>query len=101
MERIYSHIVDGANKPVVMAFPGPDGHGKTELALKLDDLLFAKHILVDAAQLKNRSDLLGPSMGYHGSGKGPVLNNFIAENNGKRAIVFLDEFDKTTQEIRK
>lgn len=28
------------------------------------------------------------------------MNNFLAEHTGKRSIVFLDEFEKTTDEVR-
>lgn len=30
-----------------------------------------------------------------------MLNNVFAEQSGKRAVVFLDEFDKTTPDVHK
>ncbi|KAF2806916.1 uncharacterized protein BDZ99DRAFT_465668 [Mytilinidion resinicola] len=45
-------------------------------------------------------DLFGTRNGYIGSEGGSSLNNFLASNSGQRSVVFLDEFDKTAQEVR-
>lgn len=100
MTRLFSHIADRNENPLVMAFAGASGHGKTELAIQMGNLLSVKHIVIDCAQLRDRMDLLGASHGYFRNDEGSELNNFIAENNGKRAVVFLDEFDKTEQVVR-
>jgi ATP-dependent Clp protease ATP-binding subunit ClpA len=45
-------------------------------------------------------DLLGASNGYTRSDEGSQLNNFLGDHSGKRAVIFLDEFDKTEREVR-
>jgi ATP-dependent Clp protease ATP-binding subunit ClpA len=82
---------------LVIAFSGPSGHRKTELAPQMGDLLSTKHMLIDTAHMRDRMDLLGASNGYHRSDEGSELNS--AENSGKIAVVFLDEFDKTTKKF--
>jgi ATP-dependent Clp protease ATP-binding subunit ClpB len=79
-----------------MAFSGPSGHGKTELAIQLGDLLSVKHKIIDWTHLHYANDLLGGASSYQGALEGSVLNNFIADNDGKRAVVFFDGFAETT-----
>jgi hypothetical protein len=102
MNRVYSHIGNQnyKKKPLVLAFVGASGHGKTEMAKQLGDLLSAKHTVIDCAQINDRMDFLGASNGYHRSDQGSPLNNFLGDNSGKRAVVFLDEFDKTEKKVR-
>jgi hypothetical protein len=100
MERVYSHVSLDDQTPLVMAFSGASGHGKTELATAMGDLLSVKSTIIDMASCRNVWGLLGPTAGFSGSPEGSKLNNFLAANNGKRSVVFLDEFDKTEQGVR-
>jgi hypothetical protein len=100
MDRVYSHISLDNRVPLVMAFSGASGHGKTELATAMGDLLCVKSTIIDMASCRNIWALFGSIAGYVGREDGTKLNNFLAENSGKRSVVFLDEFDKTEQELR-
>lgn len=100
MTRVFNQIANQKKKPLVIAFSGPSSHGKTEMAIQIGDMLSAKHTTIDCAQLEHWMDLLGSTSGYNRSKEGSEMNNFIAENSGERAVVFLDEFDKTEEEIR-
>ncbi|KAI0570487.1 clpA ATP-binding subunit of Clp protease and DnaK/DnaJ chaperone [Pyrenophora tritici-repentis] len=100
MKRVHSHVSLGSKAPLVMAFAGPSGHGKTELAKAMGDLLSVKHTIIDMAGCHDVFDLFGSPAGYHRSLDGSKLNNFLAANSGKRSVVFLDEFDKSNQSIR-
>ena len=86
--------------PLVMAFAGPPGHGKTELARQMGGLLSAEMIVIDCTEMQHETDLFGPKSSYYGSAVGSPLNNHLANEHGKRTVVFLDEFDKTTEEVR-
>jgi hypothetical protein len=55
---------------------------------------------VDCTELKYETDLFGPKRPYFGYDTGSPLNNFLSRMSGKRCIVFLDEFEKTTAEVR-
>jgi ATP-dependent Clp protease ATP-binding subunit ClpA len=55
---------------------------------------------VDCTEMKHETDLLGPKRPYIGHEKGSPLNNFLSRMKNKRCIVFLDEFEKTTKEVR-
>jgi ATP-dependent Clp protease ATP-binding subunit ClpA len=50
-------------------------------------------------EVKYETDLFGPRAPYKGHETGSPLNNFLAQNSGKRAIVMLDELEKSTQEV--
>jgi ATP-dependent Clp protease ATP-binding subunit ClpB len=100
MSNVYSYIAIGESKPMVMAFAGPSGHGKTELARALGDLLSVQTTVVDCASVTTVWGLFGPTAGWIGYENGSQLNNFLADNDSQRSVVFLDEFDKTEQKIR-
>jgi ATP-dependent Clp protease ATP-binding subunit ClpA len=55
---------------------------------------------VDCTEMKHETDLFGPKWPYIGHEKGSPLNNFLSRMNKKWCIVFLDEFEKTTAEVR-
>jgi ATP-dependent Clp protease ATP-binding subunit ClpA len=55
--------------------------------------------IVDCTTFSTEKELFGPRAPYVGSERGSPLNNFLARKDGERAIVFLDEFEKTTSEI--
>ena len=115
-ERIVTNLVIQSRKPMVLVFAGissltfsrscahlptlgPSGHGKTELARKLEYLLSLQMQIIDCTTFSSESGLFGPRMGIVGNEKGSTLNNFLASNHGKRAIVFMDEFEKTSHSV--
>ena len=100
IETVFSHITNHNPRPLVMVFAGPSGHGKTELAEQLGDILSIKHEKFACEKLQNSIDLLGGTNSWQRSQDGSEFNNFVADNDGKRAVVIMDEFDKTTEEVR-
>jgi hypothetical protein len=54
---------------------------------------------IDMTEMDHERDLWGPKAPWIGSGEGSPLNNFLARTTGKRAIVLLDEFEKTSEEV--
>ncbi|KAF2766666.1 P-loop containing nucleoside triphosphate hydrolase protein, partial [Teratosphaeria nubilosa] len=100
VETVTSHIGMNIKRPLVMAFAGLSGHGKTELATKMGSLLGLTTTVVDCAQMGSDFGLFGPRQGYHGNDRGSQLNNHLAEFDGQKSVVFMDEFDKTNQEVR-
>lgn len=101
LQRISSRLLFNSTKPLVLFFTGLSGHGKTELARLMGGLLSLELIVVDCTMMKYDTDLFGPWYPYRGSEVGTQLNNHLAEWDGKRTVVFLDEFDKTTDDVRK
>ncbi|MCJ1360027.1 MAG: hypothetical protein MMC33_010030 [Icmadophila ericetorum] len=99
MQKLLSHMMIPGKKPLVLVFAGPSGHGKTELARHLGHLLSLELEVVDCTIVNRESELFGPRHPYVGADRGSPLNNFLARNAGKRCIVFLDEFEKTTTSI--
>jgi dynein-related subfamily AAA family protein len=101
LQEFLSHLVSPNKKPLVLVFAGPSGHGKTELARRLGHLLSLELEVVDCTIFNREMELFGPRNPYVGAEKGSPLNNFLASHDGKRCIVFLDEFEKTTSDIHK
>jgi hypothetical protein len=54
---------------------------------------------VDMAGMRNEIDIFGAKMPFKGYESGSPLNNFLAHRSGQRAIVFLDEFERSTLEV--
>lgn len=100
MQRITSRLLFNSTKPLVLFFTGLSGHGKTELARRMGGLLSLELIIIDFTMMKHDTDIFGTWHPYIGSQAGIQLNNHLAEMDGKRTVVFLDEFDKTTEEVR-
>lgn len=67
MKNFYSHISLENQSPLVMAFAGPSGHGKTELARAMGDLLSVKIIVIDMAACRDVLGLFGLTAGYYRS----------------------------------
>jgi ATP-dependent Clp protease ATP-binding subunit ClpA len=84
MKGVYSHVSLGNRTPLVIAFAGPSGHGKTELATAMGKLLSVKAVSIDMAGCHDLWGLFGSTSGYHRSDEGSKFNNFIAANSGKR-----------------
>lgn len=101
INHITSHYLTGSQRPLVLLFAGPSGHGKTELACRMGALLSLDIHHVDCTAMKHETDIFGPKYPYRGYDIGSPLNNFLDEHTGGRSVVFLDEFDKTTDEVRK
>lgn len=101
LDKLLSHLTVPSKKPLVLVFAGPSGHGKTELARRLGNLLSLELEVVDCTIFNREIELFGPRQPYVGWDKGSRLNNFLASNHEKRCIVFLDEFEKTNSDIHK
>ncbi|KAK3996254.1 P-loop containing nucleoside triphosphate hydrolase protein [Cladorrhinum sp. PSN332] len=100
VEKFINHLAMPSKGPLVLLFAGPSGHGKTELARKLGELLTLDLHNVDCTGLSYETDLFGPRAPYRGSEAGSGTNNFLAAHDGSRSIIFLDEFEKTNQGVR-
>lgn len=88
---VISHLCMKSSPPLVIAFVGSPGHGKTQLALQMGELLSADIIVINCTEIRYATELLGPEA---------PLNKHLAYAHGERTVVFLDEFDKTTEEVR-
>lgn len=100
-EWLTSHALHHVETPLILLFTGPSGHGKTELAKRMGQLLSVPFLKIDCTQMTRESDLFGARAPYQGWEAGSQLNNFLAEQSGRKAVVFLDEFEKTTNDIHK
>ena len=100
IDAVFSEIASPTSKPLVLAFAGPSGHGKTELATQMGHSLNVLWIDIDCAQTSTEFGLLGSTSGYASNAEGSQLNNFLAAQANKRCVVFLDEFDKTKDKVR-
>jgi hypothetical protein len=98
-QKLLNYMMVPSKRPLVMVFAGPSGHGKTELARRLGHLMSLDLEIVDCTIYNREIELFGPRNPYVGAEHGSPLNNFLAKNAGKRCIVFLDEFEKTTTDI--
>ncbi|PMD47852.1 P-loop containing nucleoside triphosphate hydrolase protein [Hyaloscypha variabilis F] len=98
-QKLLNYMMVPTKRPLVMVFAGPSGHGKTELARRLGHLMSLDLEIVDCTIYSREIELFGPRDPYVGAEHGSPLNNFLAKNAGKRCIVFLDEFEKTTTDI--
>lgn len=65
----------------------------------LGSLLGVKMKSVDCTVMNSETDLFGGRPPMRGSEEGSPVNNFLVEHDKKRSIVFMDEFEKTNQEI--
>lgn len=99
-KSILSHRLFESDTPLVFLFTGPSGHGKTELARRMGALLSLDILSIDCTEMRMETDIFGPKAPYQGSAAGTPLNNHLATWTGQRAVVFLDEYDKTTADVR-
>lgn len=70
-------------QPIVPAFAGPSGHGKTELTKRLGDLLSLPCLRVDCSEVRHETNLFGPKAPYEEHEKGSPLNNHLLQESGK------------------
>lgn len=98
---ITCHLLSGFRKPLVLLFAGPSGHGKSELASRMGKLLALDIHHVDCTEMRRETDIFGPKYPLSGHLEGSPLNNFLAEHTGLKSVAFLDELDKTTDEVRR
>lgn len=68
--------------------------------MQMGALLKVPITVVDCAQMRSDVGLFGSRSGYQGNERGSQLNNHLSQYDGQRSVVFLDEFDKTDQEVR-
>ncbi|CAD0090372.1 unnamed protein product [Aureobasidium mustum] len=100
MNKVLAYNTISRKRPLVLAFAGLSGHGKTELATSLGYLLGTDMCNVDMSKTRSVTGLFGAAAPYQNHDKVSPLNNYLASHTGERCVVFLDEFDKTTQEVR-
>ena len=100
INRVTEHFMHCDVTPLVLLFTGPSGHGKTELAGRMGNLLSLEMHTIDCTEMKYESDMFGPKKPHKGAEDGVPLNNFLWSHAGERCIIFLDEIDKTTKEVR-
>lgn len=96
---LISYLALQKKEPLKLVFAGPSGHGKTELAQRFGDLMSLELQVVDCTLFRQEAELFGPRPPYQGSEEGSQLNNFLCRNFGRRCIIFMDEFEKTSKDI--
>ena len=99
IKRLLRHLAKPSKSPLVMVFAGPSGHGKTELARRLGELISLEMEIVDCTNKSDEKEMFGARAPYQGWENSSPLNSFLARNAGKRCIVFLDEFEKTNEKV--
>ncbi|KAI1387329.1 P-loop containing nucleoside triphosphate hydrolase protein [Hypoxylon trugodes] len=97
--KLLIYLAQQKRRPFILVFAGPSGHGKTELARRFGELMSLELERVDCTIFKQDNELFGPRPPYSGHEDGSLLNNFLARKSGERCIVFMDEFEKTSEEI--
>ncbi|KAI0128120.1 P-loop containing nucleoside triphosphate hydrolase protein [Hypoxylon sp. NC0597] len=95
------HLAMPFKKPLVLLFAGPRGHGKRELVNKLAYLLSLDVQKVECTGLNVYDEIFGVKRPDQDYTVGSPLNDFLASKSKERSIVFMEEFDKTNQEIHK
>ena len=88
-------------KPLVLLFVGIKGHGRSELVSRLAHLLSLGVEKINCANFAGDEELFGYNAPDLGQSLGSPLNNFLAKKSGQRSIVFMDEFDKTNEDVHK
>lgn len=101
IEWIMLHYCTKNDEPLILLFTGPSGHGKTQLAQDMGRLLSLDIFTVDCTSKQNETDMFVPQAPYMGYKEGSSLNNHLVKMAGQKTVIFLDEFDKTTDEVHK
>lgn len=100
MNKILAYDTMNRRRPLVLTFAGLSGHGKTELATSLGTLLGTDMCSIDMSKIETPMSFFGAAAPYDGHRGGSPLNNYLSGHTAERCVVFLDEFDKTRQEVR-
>ena len=77
LQNVFAHIAIGSKDPLVMAFAGPSGHRKTEMARHMGGLLSVDITVIDCAQMKSDTGPFRSRAGCHHLEEGSQLNNFL------------------------
>ena len=101
MESVMPQYDFEKDKPLILLFTGPSGHGKTQLAEDMGRLLSLDIFTVDCTSKQNETDMFGPQAPYMGYKEGSSLNNHLVKMAGQKTVIFLDEFDKATDEVHR
>ena len=101
LDLVFTHnsMKKPKSEPLLIAFAGPAGHGKTELAEQLGEVISSTTTSVNCAELQSSWGLFGSEARYNGHQYGTSLNNFLVANDGEYSVVFLDEFAKTHSSV--
>jgi hypothetical protein len=88
--------------PVSLFLVGPPGHGKSEIASSIGELLDpGDHVKINCGSIVDgKWGLFGSDPGYVGSGQGTDLSNFIKTHHGRFGVVILEEFEKLGNSAR-
>ena len=101
IEWIKLHNCSKKDGPLILLFTGPSGHGKTQLAQDMGRLLSVDIFTVDCTSKQYETGMFGPRAPYMEYQEGSSLNNHLMRMAGQKTVIFLDEFDKITDEVRK
>lgn len=93
-------------QPLSMIFAGPSGNGKTELAMRLAQLLNQpgedSFLKIDCGKLTTSHEVFGMSGAYYGSREDSALNNFVLRMSQRPesvGVVLLDEIEKAGEDV--
>ncbi|KAK1230617.1 hypothetical protein PQX77_006289 [Marasmius sp. AFHP31] len=93
---MHSGNISKSPQPIVVFLCGPSGHGKSLLAHQFGSLLDVPIHTVNMTTLRSADDLWKSYSISSGEDTVPcTLVEFLANNEGKRCVVVLDEIEKT------
>ncbi|KAL8992368.1 MAG: hypothetical protein Q9169_007154 [Polycauliona sp. 2 TL-2023] len=76
---VVNYFAMNSAEPLVLLFAGASGHGKTELASRMGDLLCLDIMKIDCMEMKHETDLFGAKAPYHGYKNGSPLNKISGQ----------------------
>jgi len=98
IQMIYSKLADPSlsKKPVVLFLCGAPGHGKTNLAEEIMNVVAPNdHARINCGDIVDAKwSLFGSETGYVGATEGTGLSNFMEAHHNKFGVVVLEEFEK-------
>ncbi|ESK81550.1 atp-dependent clp atp-binding subunit [Moniliophthora roreri MCA 2997] len=93
---VHSGTISKTSQPIVVFLCGPSGHGKSLLAHQFGSLLDVPIHTVNMTTLRSADDLWNSYSISSSEDSVPcTLVEFLANNEGKRCVVVLDEIEKT------
>ncbi|OTB00528.1 hypothetical protein M426DRAFT_234746 [Hypoxylon sp. CI-4A] len=87
-------------KPLVLLFAGPKGHGKSELTNQLAKILSLEPERVGRTSATHE-EAFGTKVLDESTDAGSPLNDFLSRNTGHRSLVFIEEFEKASEQLYK